>query len=122
MNLINCPDCNNEILERIGTICPHCGHTVSYFEGNEKKKKYGKFFAITVFFPFISFISIIFTSWNKTALAIASILYLIIAIYSCPYRFKNLFFTNYEKIFFWGIWILVNSLLITMIYNSFSKL
>lgn len=121
MNLSTCPECNHEILERIGTVCPKCGHTVGYFDGNNKRKKYGKFFAISVFFPFISFITIVFGSISKTTLIFASIFYLVLAFYSCPIRFKELFFSKYEKMFFWGIWIIANSLLVTMIYNSYSK-
>lgn len=122
MNLINCPECESEIYDRIGTVCPKCGHTVSYFEGDEKKKKYGKFFAISIFVPFISFILIIFTSWSKIGLAFSSIFYIVLAVYSCPIRFKDLFFTRYEKLFFWGIWLIANSLMVTLIVNSFYKL
>jgi len=121
MALTKCPDCNHEILERIGTICPNCGHTVGYFEGNDKRKRYGKFFAISVFIPFISFITIIFASIDKTALMIATVFYLALAFISCPIRFNELFFTKYEKMFFWGIWLLTNSLMITMVINLFSK-
>ena len=35
---MNCPVCNHEILSRLGTICPNFGHTVGYFNGDEKKK------------------------------------------------------------------------------------
>jgi len=122
MKLINCPECDNEILERIGTVCPKCGHTVGYFDGNDKRKKYGKFFAISVFVPFISFITIIFASVSQISLAIASVFYLVLAYFSCPIRFKDLFFTRYEKLFFWTIWTLANSLMVTMIVNLFSKL
>ena len=55
-SLITCPDCNHEILSRLGTVCPKCGHTVGYFDGDKKRKTYGKFFALTIFVPFISFI------------------------------------------------------------------
>ncbi|QKJ23969.1 hypothetical protein [Poseidonibacter lekithochrous] len=122
MNLINCPECNHEILDRIGTICPSCGHNVTYFEGDKKRKLYGKFFAMSIFFPFISFITIVFTSGNLIALSIASILYLFLATVSCPLRFKDLFFTGYEKLVFWVIWGVANSFLIAITYNSFSKL
>lgn len=122
MEIMECPECNHEILERLGTVCPNCGHTVGYFDGNDKRKKYGKFFAISVFVPFISFITIIFASVAKTALIAASIFYVVLAYFSCPIRFKELFFTKYEKMFFWGIWLLANSLMVTMIINLFSKL
>ena len=63
-SLITCPDCNHEILSRLGTVCPKCGHTVGYFDGDKKRKTYGKFFALTIFVPFISFITILFASQN----------------------------------------------------------
>lgn len=122
MNIMECPTCNYEILERIGTVCPKCGHTVGYFDGNDKRKKYGKFFAISVFVPFISFITIIFASISKPSLIAATIFYALLAYFSSPFRFKELFFTKYEKLFFWGIWILANSLMATMIINLFNKL
>ena len=50
-SLITCPDCNHEILSRLGTVCPKCGHTVGYFDGDKKRKTYGKFFALTIFVP-----------------------------------------------------------------------
>ena len=37
MKLISCPECENQILERMGTICPKCGHTVGYFNESEEK-------------------------------------------------------------------------------------
>lgn len=122
MNLINCPECNHKILDRIGTICPSCGHNVTYFAGDKKRKLYGKFFAMSIFFPFISFITIIFASVNQIALAIGILLYLFLATKSCPLRFKDLFFTNYEKLVFWVIWGVSNSFLAVIAYNSFSKL
>lgn len=118
---MNCPVCNHEILSRLGTICPNCGHTVGYFNGDEKRKKYGKFFAITVFFPFISFMTIIFASINKYSMIAGIALFFYIAIKSLPYNFKELFDTNFEKVFFWLVWILANSLLFTMIYNILRK-
>jgi hypothetical protein len=121
MSLTNCPECNHEILSRIGTICPKCGHTVSYFEGDRKRKVYGKFFALTVFIPFISFITIIFASMNQYVMIGATLVYLYLAYKSCPILFKEIFFTKFEKIFFWGVWIVANSLLISLIINIFSK-
>ena len=122
MNLMNCPVCDHEILDRMGTICPSCGHTVGYFNGDKKRKRYGKFFAMSVFLPFISFITIIFASLNKYALIVATIIYLAIAYISIPLRFKELFASTYEKAFFWGIWLMINALLVSLIINNFSKL
>jgi len=122
MDLIKCPHCEHEILSRIGTICPNCGHTVTYFEGNKKKARYGKFFAISVIIPFISFLTILSTSLSKISLIIGAIIYILLALFSCPIRFKDLFFTTYEKVFFWGIWLLANSMLTAMVVNLFSKL
>lgn len=120
-SLINCPDCNHEILSRLGTVCPNCGHTIGYFNGDRKRKVYGKFFALTVFIPFISFITILFASLNKYSMIIGIMLYFYLAIKSCPLLFKEIFFTKFEKIFFWLIWIVANSLLFTMIFNILSK-
>lgn len=119
--IMSCPDCGHEILSRMGTICPKCGHTVGYFNGDEKRKLYGKFFALTVFVPFINFITLLFTSVNKYTFYIALILYIYLAMKSCPVRFKEIFFTNYEKILFWGIWIGANSLMLAMIFNILNK-
>lgn len=119
--LMNCPECNHEILSRMGTICPNCGFTVGYFNGDKRRKIYGKFFALTVFAPFISFITIIFASVNKYTMMIAIALYFYFAIKSCPLLFKDLFVTKFEKIFFWFVWILVNSMLFTMIFNILRK-
>ncbi len=119
--LMNCPECNHEILSRMGTICPNCGFTVGYFNGDKRRKIYGKFFALTVFAPFISFITIIFASVNKYTMMIAIALFFYFAIKSCPLLFKDLFVTKFEKIFFWFVWILVNSMLFTMIFNILRK-
>ncbi|AXX93047.1 hypothetical protein CPU12_07500 [Malaciobacter molluscorum LMG 25693] len=121
MPLIKCPECEHEILSRIGTICPKCGHMVGYFEGDKTRKKYGKFFAISLIIPFFSFVLIILASYTKTLLISASIIYVILAFISSPIRYRDIFFTNFEKIFFWGIWITANALLITMIYNLMSN-
>ncbi len=39
--LINCPECKKEITDKVGTICPNCGHKVQISEEvrEEKKKK-----------------------------------------------------------------------------------
>jgi len=118
---MNCPECNHEILTRMGTICPNCGYTVGYFNGNKKRKIYGKFFALTVFAPFISFITILFAQINKYSMIIAIAIFFYLAIKSCPILFKNIFFTKFEKIFFWLIWILANSLIFTLIVNILRK-
>lgn len=119
--LMNCPDCNHEILTRMGTICPNCGYTVGYFNGDEKRKKYGKFFALTVFIPFISFITILFASQNKYTMYAGVAIYFYLAIKSCPLLFKDIFFTKFEKMFFWFIWILANSFLFSLIFNILRK-
>ena len=119
--LINCPECNHEILSRLGTVCPTCGYTVGYFNGDKKRKVYGKFFALTVFIPFISFITIIFASQNKYTMVVAIAIFFYLAIKSCPLLFKEIFFTKFEKGFFWIVWVLSNSLIFTMIFNILRK-
>lgn len=120
-SLINCPECNHEILSRLGTVCPQCGHTVGYFDGDKKRKIYGKFFALTVFVPFISFITILFASQNKFTMYAGIAIFFYLAIKSCPLLFKVIFFTKFEKGFFWGVWILANSILFSMIFNILRK-
>jgi hypothetical protein len=105
----------------MGTICPNCGYTVGYFNGDIKRKKYAKFFALTVFTPFISFITIIFAQLNKYTMIIGIAVFFYLAIKSCPISFKEIFFTKFEKIFFWLIWILANSLIFALIINILSK-
>ena len=122
MKLIECPECKTQILEKLGTVCPNCGYTVGYFNESTKRPKYGKFFALSVFLPFISFLIIIITSLNKISFIIGSFIYLFFAYKSCPYFYKDLFVTKFESIFFWVVWILVNSLLVSMIYNVVHKL
>ena len=122
MSLINCPECEHEILERIGTVCPNCGHTVSYFEGNENRKKYGKFFALSIFIPFVSFVILVIASINKIAIIFGTITYIYLAYKSCPFLFKDLFQTKYEKILFWGVWLVSNTLLVAIVYNIYNKL
>ena len=121
MKLRACPECEHQILDKIGTVCPSCGHTTSFFEGSTKRPKYGKFFAISVFLPFLSFITIIFAAQNKFTLLIGSIIYFILMIFSCPIRYKDLFFTKFEAVFFWIIWIVANSLLSVMVINLLNK-
>lgn len=118
---MNCPDCGYEIYSRMGTICPKCGHTVGYFNGDVKRKKYGKFFAITVFTPFISFITLLFTSINKYAFYTALLFYIFLLFKSCPINFKDIFFTKFEKVLFWGIWSGANILTFAMIFNILNK-
>ncbi|GGD46855.1 hypothetical protein GCM10012288_21370 [Malaciobacter pacificus] len=120
MNTTDCPECGYEILSRLGTVCPKCGHTIGYFEG-EKKKKYGKFFALTVFVPFISFITILFSSINPYTFYASIFIYAYLAYKSCPALFKGVTFTKYEKVLFWGVWIIFNAMIIAMIYNNIVK-
>ena len=122
MKLMPCPECQTEINERLGTVCPKCGYTVGYFNETNKRPKYAKFFALSVFLPFISFLTIIITSMSKLSFIFGVIVFVLFAYKSCPYFYRNLFITKFEKIFFWLVWILVNSLLISMIYNVVHKL
>ena len=119
--ITNCPECNHEILSRLGTVCPSCGYTVGYFNGDSKRKVYGKFFALTVFVPFISLITILFASQNKYTMIIGTIVYIFLAVKSCPLLFKEIFFTNFEKVFFWLIWIIANSIMFSLIFNITQK-
>ena len=120
-SLINCPECNHEILSRLGTVCPNCGHTIGYFNGDRKRKLYGKFFALTVFAPFLSLITILFASQNKYTMIVGTLIYLFLAVKSCPLLFKEIFFTNFEKVFFWLIWIIANSIMFSLIFNITQK-
>ena len=120
-SLINCPECNHEILSRLGTVCPQCGHTIGYFNGDRKRKLYGKFFALTVFAPFISLITILFASQNKYTMIVGTLIYLFLAVKSCPLLFKEIFFTSFEKVFFWLIWIIANSIIFSLIFNITQK-
>ena len=119
--LINCPECNHEILSRLGTVCPNCGYTIGYFNGDRKRKVYGKFFALTVFAPFISLITILFASQNKYTMIVGTLIYLFLAVKSCPLLFKEIFFTSFEKVFFWLIWIIANSIMFSLIFNITQK-
>lgn len=122
MDLIDCPQCNNhKILSRLGTICPNCNYTVGYFEG-KKRKEYSKFFALTIIFPFISFLTIVFTSKNIYTFSVATLIFVYLAYKSFPKHYEKLFLTNFEKIFFYGIWVCLNSMILTMIYNVLKKL
>lgn len=120
--LIKCPDCNNEILSRMGTICPNCGFTVGYFNGEKRRKSYGKLFALNIFAPFISFVSIIFTQVNIYSFIFASLLTIFLAFKACPIHFKEVFASKFEKIFFWSIWIVLNFFLLVLIVNTASKI
>ena len=120
-SLTNCPECNHEILSRLGTVCPKCGHTIGYFNGDRKRKVYGKFFALTVFAPFISLITILFASQNKYTMIVGTLIYLFLAVKSCPLLFKEIFFTSFEKVFFWLIWIIANSIIFSLIFNITQK-
>ncbi len=120
-SLTNCPECNHEILSRLGTVCPECGHTIGYFNGDRKTNVYGIFFALTVFAPFISLITILFASQNKYTMIVGTLIYLFLAVKSCPLLFKEIFFTNFEKVFFWLIWIIANSIIFSLIFNITQK-
>lgn len=119
--LIDCPSCNNKILSRMGTICPNCSYTVGYFNGEKRRKGYGKFFALTIFAPFFSFFTLVFAQINFYSFILAVILAIFLAIKSCPINFKTVFATNFEKLFFWNIWILSNIFLSVIIFNIISK-
>ena len=121
MDTINCPECNSEILSRMGTICPNCGYTVGYFNGDKRRKAYGNFFAKTVFLPFFSFVLLISTSSSFYLFSASLVIYIYLASKSCPILAKDLFESKFEKRLFWGIWLGVNALMISIIYNVFSK-
>ncbi|MFV7790899.1 hypothetical protein ACNSOP_01120 [Aliarcobacter lanthieri] len=116
-DFIDCPDCNNKILSRLGTICPSCGFTVGYFNGDKRRKSYGRLFAFNVFTPFLVFFTIIFSQINIYSFILAILFAIFMAFKSCPIYFKDIFTSNFEKALFWGIWIVFNSLLIVLIAN-----
>ena len=105
----------------MGTICPNCGFTVGYFNGTKKRKIYGKFFALTVFGPFFSFLTILFAQINIYSFLIAIAVFFYLAIKACPYNFKDVFASKFEKIFFWIVWGFVNSFLLILIINILKK-
>lgn len=119
--LMSCPVCGHEILTRMGTICPKCNYTVGYFNGENKRKAYGKFFALTVFAPFISFITILIASLNLYSFLASVLFFVYLAYKSCPILFREIFNTKFEKILFWSIWVALNSLILFMIYNNFVR-
>lgn len=119
--LINCPNCNNNILSRMGTICPNCGFTVGYFNGDRRRKDYSKLFALTIFVPFFSFFTLIFSQINFYGFIVAIILTIYLAIKSCPVNFKTVFSTNFERLFFWNIWVFSNIFLSVIVFNIISK-
>lgn len=121
-SLINCPECNQKILSRMGTICPNCGFTVGYFNGEKRRKSYGKLFALNVFAPFISFVSIIFGQINLYIFVLASLLTIFLAFKACPIHFKEVFASRFEKGFFWFIWLLLNFFLLVLIVNTANKI
>lgn len=120
-SLMNCPDCKAKILSRMGTICPNCGFTVGYFNGTTKRKKYGKFFALTVFAPFFSFLTILFAQVNIYSFLIAIAIFFYLTIKACPYNFKDVFASKFEKIFFWIVWGFINGFLLILIINILKK-
>ncbi|MEN5388049.1 hypothetical protein ABE179_08940 [Aliarcobacter skirrowii] len=119
--MINCPDCGNEILSQMGTICPNCKYTVGYFNGEKRRKNYGRFFALTIFAPFFSIFTVIFAQINIYSFIAATILAIYLAYKSCPINFKDVFVTLFEKFFFWSVWIFMNSFLLILILNILSK-
>lgn len=121
MSLKECPNCSNEILSRLGTTCPNCGFTVGYFDGDKRRKRYGKLFALTVFSPFISFFTIIFTQLNQYLFSLSILFAIFLAVKSIPLNFKDVFASRFEKIFFWSIWIVSNSFLLVLALNIFYK-
>ncbi len=118
----SCPQCNTEILSRIGTNCPKCGHTISFYEGNSKKRDFSKYFAMSIILPFLAFVGIIMTSKSLVPSIIASLVFIYFAYLLCPLRKEKLFSTTYEKLFFWGIWSMFTGLLITLEYNIYGNL
>lgn len=120
-SLMNCPVCNHQILSRIGTICPNCNYTVGYFDEMPQRKKYGKFFALTLFVPFISFTIILFAQLNKYSMMVAVAIFFYLAIKSSPFLFKDIFFTKFEKIFFYLVWIVSNGFIFFVIVNILKK-
>ncbi|CAI8192875.1 MAG: Uncharacterised protein [Arcobacter lacus] len=119
---ISCPQCSNEILSRIGTNCPNCGHTISFYEGNKKKKEFSKYFALSIILPFLAFVGIIVTSNNLVPSIIASLVFVGVAYLLIPLRKKDLALTTYEKIFFWGLWGMFTALLVTLEFNIYGNL
>ncbi len=117
MELMNCPQCEHEIRQRIGTICPNCGYTVRYFENKSNRKQYGKFFAQSLLIPFFSFTLILLTSMNTITFYISIPIVLFLTYYSCPIRYKKMFYTTYERVLFGSIWGVSNILILFMIYN-----
>lgn len=118
----SCPQCDHEILARVGTNCPNCGHTISFYEGNEKKKEFSKYFAMSIILPFLSFVAIIMTSESLIPSIIASFITLYFAYVVCPLKKIELFSTTYEKIFFWVIWGMFTGLLVTLEFNIYGNL
>ena len=69
MALISCPECEKEISDKVGTICPNCGYKVEFKDAdmngtqsndNSKAREYfGMFIAIA----FIVFIVGVVNEW-----------------------------------------------------------
>jgi len=117
LDFTNCPNCSNKILSRVGTICPKCGFTVGFFNGDIRRKPYGKLFALNVFAPFLVFFVVIFAQINLYSFILAIIFAIFMAFKSCPIFFQNIFASNFEKILFWSIWICFNLLFVVLIVN-----
>ena len=84
----------------LDSIYEDASAVIGDFNGDKKRKSYGKFFALTVFAPFISFITILFASQNKYSIYLGIAVFFYLAIKSCPLLFNNIFFSKFEKIFF----------------------
>ncbi len=95
--LIDCPSCNNKILSRMGTICPNCSYTVGYFNGEKRRKGYGKLFALTIFAPFFSFFTLVFAQINFYSFILAIwilsniFLLLFLILFQKAYKKKSIF-------------------------------
>jgi len=121
LDFTNCPNCSNKILSRIGTICPNCGFTVGFFNGDKRRKPYGKLFVLNVFTPFLVFFTVIFAQLNFYSFILGIIFAIFMAFKSCPIYFKDIFASKFEKIFFWSIWIAFNLFLLVLVANIIYK-
>lgn len=121
VNLTDCVNCSYKIFDRLGTICPKCGYTIGYFNGDTKRKEYAKLFALNVFAPFISFITILFTQISIYSFIIGTIFAIFLAYKSAPIRFKSIFSNSFEKWFFYFIWFFVNLFLLILVINILYK-
>ncbi len=58
--LINCPECEKEISDKVGTICPNCGYSIPILEETQKKESRNRI---------IAFVVVIFIMFNLIAIA-----------------------------------------------------